>query len=146
MSEYNPLPHLIFNQDTSFKDRLSSSRGEVTEARGRARAQGDTCTGEEQLQEPLERKQRILGAPGGLSPLSVRLLISGQVMISQFVRSSPMQDSTLGAGPGDCLRFSPSPIPCLCSLSVSKKTTTTKDPRVLQSPVSGQKESSKGGQ
>ena len=35
------------------------------------------------------RKEDIHGAPGWLSWLSVQLLISAQVMISQFVGSSP---------------------------------------------------------
>ena len=38
-----------------------------------------------------------LGAPGWLSPLSDRLLISAQVMISRFVSSSPTSDSVLTA-------------------------------------------------
>ena len=39
----------------------------------------------------------ILGAPGGLSQLSARLLISDQVTIPPFVRSSPAWDSELTA-------------------------------------------------
>ena len=35
------------------------------------------------------------GVPGRLSQLSVQLLISAQVMISQFVRSSPTSGSVL---------------------------------------------------
>ena len=36
-----------------------------------------------------------LGAPGWLSRLSVQLFVSAQVMISQFVRSSPESGSVL---------------------------------------------------
>ena len=43
----------------------------------------------------LSLKSRIYGAPGWFRRLSVRLLISAQVMISQFMRSSPASGSAL---------------------------------------------------
>ena len=48
--------------------------------------------------EPLEAVQPRAGVPwGGLRRLSVRLLVSAQVMISQFVGSSPASGSVLTA-------------------------------------------------
>ena len=64
------------------------------------------------------------GAPGWLSQLSVQLLISTQVMISQFVRSSPGSSSVLTTWSllGILfLSFSLCPSPfCALSLSLSK--------------------------
>ena len=39
-----------------------------------------------------------MGAPGGLSQLSLRLLASAQVMISQFLGSSPVSGPALTGG------------------------------------------------
>ena len=46
------------------------------------------------------------GAPGWLSGLSVRLLVSAQVMISRFVSSSPLSGSVLTEELGACLGLS----------------------------------------
>ena len=43
-------------------------------------------------------KERALGAPGWLSRLSIQLLISSHVMISQFTSSSSTSGSVLTAG------------------------------------------------
>ena len=42
-------------------------------------------------------KKEKAGLPGWLSPLSIQLLISAQVMISQSVGSSPVTGSVLAA-------------------------------------------------
>ena len=58
------------------------------------------------------------GAPGRLSPLSIRLLISAQVVISRFVGSSPTSEP---AKDPLSLFLSLSlslPLPCSCSLSL----------------------------
>ena len=53
-------------------------------------------------------KKYCVGAPGWLSWLSVQLLILAPVMISSFMRSSPMSRSVCWHR-GDCLEFSLSP-------------------------------------
>ena len=44
-------------------------------------------------------KEAMIEAPGWLSQLTIQLLIAAQVMISQFVRSSPTKGSTMGVQP-----------------------------------------------
>ena len=66
----------------------------------------------------LQIKKIIIGVPGGLSGLSIQLLISAQLMISGL-RLRPVSRSTLGMEPAwDILSLSSlslplSPIPCL---------------------------------
>ena len=60
------------------------------------------------------------GAPGKLSQLSVQLLISAQVTISQFMRSSPALGSALTAW--SLLRIVSLPsvsLPCSCTCALS---------------------------
>ena len=72
-------------------------------------------------------KKELGGAPGWLSGLSVPLLVSAQVMISQFVGSSPTSGSALTAQSLLeilSLPLCPSPVCALClppSLSFSLK-------------------------
>ena len=74
------------------------------------------------------------GAPGWFSRLSVQLLISAQIMISEFVRSSPTSCYTDSMGPvWDSLSPSLSAPPllahipmCACALSLSNKLKTFK--------------------
>ena len=69
-------------------------------------------------------KEILLGVPGWLSQLSIRLLISAQVMISRFVGSSPTLGSALTVwSPLGTLSLSLSlclASPCLCCLCLLK--------------------------
>ena len=88
---------------------------------GRGAGGGDTHVGvawgagARTLLPGVNSKGKARGAPGWLGWLSIRLLISAQVMISRFVGSSPASGSALTAGAWSLL-----PILSLPSLSLSK--------------------------
>ena len=66
-----------------------------------------------------------MGGPGWLSQRSVQLLVSAQVMSSQFGSSSPALGSVLRVWNLlgiPCLSLSLCPLPCSLSLSENKKT------------------------
>ena len=72
-------------------------------------------------------KEITTGAPGGLSQMSIRLLISAQVMISWFVGLIPVSGSMLAAQSlfgilslSLSLCHPPPPAPLTCSLSLSQ--------------------------
>ena len=71
--------------------------------------------------EKIKDKEKIPGAPGWLSQLSVLLLVSAQVMISQFMSSRPVLGSVLTArSPLGILSLPLSlPLPYSGSLSLS---------------------------
>ena len=75
----------------------------------------------------LRKIQAIVGAPGGLSGLNVRLLVSAQVTISWFMSSSPhvglRADSAEPAGDSHAPSLSAPP---LLSLSLSQNKHTSK--------------------
>ena len=77
------------------------------------------------IMKPLGSKNvKIFGAPGWLSPLSVQLLKSAQVMISRFVSSRPTWGSVLTAQSLDPASDSLSPslsAPPLLTVSLSLK-------------------------
>ena len=67
-------------------------------------------------------EKKNLGAPGGPSRSSVRRLSSAQVMISQFVGSSPESGSGMTVQSLLGIPSLPSvSLPCLCPLSLSKE-------------------------
>ena len=85
---------------TFFQHGMSEKNQEGNDHKAQVQIFGDNFT-----------KMLALGAPGWLSQLSIRLLISAQAMISQFMESSPMSGSatlSLSASPLLVLARSPS--------------------------------------
>ena len=85
-----------------------------------------TSANPEFLMQKLKPEKLGPGMPGWLSRLSIQLLVSAQVMLSQFVRLSPKSGSVLTAQSllgilsfSLCLSLCSSPI-YMCSLSQNK--------------------------
>ena len=104
--------------------KLGGGRRRLTAAVPHARTGGqrhrDTAREKERHWGKWTFKSVAAGVPGGLSPLSFRLLVSAQVTISRFVRLSPTSGSVLTVRSLLGILSLPLSAPPLLSLSLSK--------------------------